>query len=157
MQCTTHSETVASGTCTYSGKAFCSDCLIEVEGKLVGKTYLDRVMEQARDHASKSHNPMIFMNAGGGGGAAAASAVASSSPQVATIGEPKSKVVAYILLCFSIVCLCGMQRFYLRQWLVGTIYLFTLGLLGAGTIFDVFMLGNRVDIYNALRGRRIIN
>lgn len=83
MQCTTHSDVIAAGSCTFSGKAFCTDCLVEMEGKLYGKPYLDRAIADIRDRASSKGQPNVFMNAGG---AAASAAAVSSPPQTMMIG-----------------------------------------------------------------------
>ena len=147
MQCTTHPETDATGTCTYSGKPFCSDCLIEVENKLIGKPYISQVMTEARETGAKN-NPTVFMNAGGGTSAPGIGAI----PTIIII--PKSKGVAYGLWCASLVGICGLQRYYIGQPVTGTVYLLTLGLLGFGQLFDLFVLGNRVDVHNALRANR---
>ena len=34
MNCTNHENVEASGMCTYCGKPFCKDCLVEVKGKM---------------------------------------------------------------------------------------------------------------------------
>lgn len=46
--------------------------------------------------------------------------------------------LAYVLL-FFFGCM-GAHRFYLRRWGTGLLYLCTLGLLGVGVIWDVFMI-----------------
>ena len=64
----------------------------------------------------------------------------------------KSKTTAYILLiCLGIF---GAHRFYIGKFGSGLIYMFTFGLLGIGVLFDLFTLGNQVDIYNALHMNR---
>ena len=37
MNCTNHENVEASGMCTYCGKPFCKDCLVEVKGKMYCK------------------------------------------------------------------------------------------------------------------------
>jgi hypothetical protein len=108
MQCATHPDATANGICSYSGKPFCGDCLIEIEGKLYGKPYLDRVMADARDHAgSKTHTPMVFMNAGGAAAVASSSALAApTGPMVVAIGLREvpfyRKRWFVILMCLTI-------------------------------------------------------
>jgi len=72
MQCTTHPESAAQGVCSYSGKPFCPDCLVEMEGKLYGKPFLDRAVAAIRDSVAAKSQPTVFMNAGGAAAAAAA-------------------------------------------------------------------------------------
>ncbi len=60
----------------------------------------------------------------------------------------KSKLTAYLLWFF--LGLFGAHKFYLGKVGMGILYLFTAGLFGVGWIIDLFTLGNRVDVYNAL-------
>lgn len=60
----------------------------------------------------------------------------------------KSKTTAYILLIF--LGWLGAHRFYIGKFGSGLIYMFTCGLMGIGLFFDLFTLGNKVDIYNAI-------
>jgi hypothetical protein len=78
MQCAKHPEHEAAGMCAYSGKPFCSHELVEVQGRMYGKDYLDRVFAEAKE-AVKPQQPMVFMNAGGGGAAASSSAAAAGA------------------------------------------------------------------------------
>ena len=58
----------------------------------------------------------------------------------------KSKGIAYILWILG--GLLGFHKFYLEKIGMGLLYLFTAGILGIGTLIDLFTLGNQVDIYN---------
>jgi TM2 domain-containing membrane protein YozV len=60
----------------------------------------------------------------------------------------RSKGIAYLLLIFF--GLIGVHKFYLGKVGVGILYIFTGALFGIGWIYDLFTLGNQVDIYNAL-------
>ena len=60
----------------------------------------------------------------------------------------RSKGVAYLLLIFFGVF--GIHKFYLGKVFVGIIYIFTGALFGIGWLYDLFTLGNQVDVYNAL-------
>ena len=62
----------------------------------------------------------------------------------------KSKGVAYLLLIF--LGWLGVHRFYLGKVGTGILYFFTFGLLGFGLLYDLFTLGNQVDVYNLMRG-----
>lgn len=60
----------------------------------------------------------------------------------------KSKGVAYLLWFFLGVF--GAHKFYLNKVGVGLLYLFTGALCAFGWLYDLFTLGNQVDLYNAL-------
>lgn len=60
----------------------------------------------------------------------------------------KSKGTAYVLWLFSLVGICGLYRFYIGKIGTGIIWLFTLGLLGVGVVFDLFTLGGQVEQVN---------
>ena len=66
----------------------------------------------------------------------------------------KSKGTAYILWAASFLGLCGLHRFYIGKIGTGLIWLFTLGLLGFGQLFDLFTLSNQVDVTNLKLGAR---
>jgi len=55
----------------------------------------------------------------------------------ATVTNTHSKVVGYILWIFGFT---GAHRFYYGKPITGTIWLFTLGLLGIGWLIDVFLI-----------------
>jgi TM2 domain-containing membrane protein YozV len=60
----------------------------------------------------------------------------------------RSKGIAYLLWFFLGVF--GVHKFYLDKIAVGIIYFLTGGLFLIGWIYDLFTLGNQVDVYNAL-------
>lgn len=64
----------------------------------------------------------------------------------------KSKGTAYLLLAPGLLLICGLQRFYLGKIGTGLIWLLTFGLLGFGQIYDLFTLGNQVDMANMKLG-----
>lgn len=65
----------------------------------------------------------------------------------ATPAGLKDLGVAYILLvCFSVI---GVHKFYLGRPGMGILYIFTLGLFGIGTIYDVFTLSSQTRAANA--------
>lgn len=66
--------------------------------------------------------------------------------------NPKSKVVAYLLLLFF--GFLGAHKFYVGKIGMGIIYLFTGGLYGFGVLIDLFTLGSQVDIANAIMASR---
>lgn len=63
--------------------------------------------------------------------------------------QKKSTKTAYLLWLPSLLGVAGIHRFYLGKTGTGTMWLLTLGLLGVGSIVDVFTLGKQVDKANA--------
>ena len=64
-----------------------------------------------------------------------------------TINETHSVLVGYILWIFGFM---GSHRFYFGKPISGTIWFFTLGLLGIGWIIDLFLIpdmARRADFY----------
>ena len=57
--------------------------------------------------------------------------------------------LAWILLTF--LGPLGVHRFYLGKWVTGLVYLFTLGLLGLGIVYDYWTLNGQVSEVNAYR------
>ena len=68
----------------------------------------------------------------------------------------KESKKAYIFWCLGLVGICGLQRFYTKHYVSGTIYLCTLGLYGIGQFIDLFFVGKMVDEYNAKLGLRAV-
>ncbi|XFA72107.1 TM2 domain-containing protein [Thermosynechococcaceae cyanobacterium Okahandja] len=66
--------------------------------------------------------------------------------------------VAYLLWCLSLFGLCGIQRFYVGQPLMGLLYLVTFGFCGIGQFLDLFLIPGMVDHRNTyLRGRYLVS
>lgn len=51
--------------------------------------------------------------------------------------------LAWVLLTF--LGIFGIHRFYMGKWLTGLVYLFTVGLLGLGIIYDWCTLNDQID------------
>jgi TM2 domain-containing membrane protein YozV len=66
---------------------------------------------------------------------------------MATKADTHSKLIGYILWIFGFM---GAHRFYYGRPVTGTIYFFTLGLLGVGWIVDLFLIP-RMDRQAELR------
>jgi len=66
---------------------------------------------------------------------------------MATKADTHSKLIGYILWIFGFM---GAHRFYYGKPVTGTIYFFTLGLLGVGWIVDLFLIP-RMDRQAELR------
>ena len=60
----------------------------------------------------------------------------------------KSKGIAYLLQLISIFGWLGFQHFYLGKVGKGLIWIITGGVLGIGSLVDLFTLGGAVDNYN---------
>lgn len=60
----------------------------------------------------------------------------------------KSKGVAYLLWLLSIFGWLGFHRFYLGKIGTGIFWILTFGVAGFGSLYDLFALGNAVDLYN---------
>ena len=57
--------------------------------------------------------------------------------------------VAYLMMLFTLVGICGIQHFYMGKVGRGLLWLFTFGLLGVGVMVDLFTLPSQVRQVNA--------
>ena len=64
---------------------------------------------------------------------------------------PKDVGIAYLFWLASFVLVCGLQHFYLGRIVRGVIWLLTAGLLGVGTLYDLFFLRSQVRYINERR------
>jgi TM2 domain-containing membrane protein YozV len=62
--------------------------------------------------------------------------------------ERRTVAVSYLLWCLSLVGLCGLQRFYNRKPLSGTLWLLTFGVCGIGQLIDLFLIPDLVQQAN---------
>ncbi|GAK59594.1 hypothetical protein U27_06579 [Candidatus Vecturithrix granuli] len=79
MNCSKHPEKPAAGACVYCGKFYCTECLVEVKGKMYCRDDMSKVFDEIKEQTKQqsSSGPMVFMNAGGG--ASSSSSAAASS------------------------------------------------------------------------------
>ena len=64
----------------------------------------------------------------------------------------KKASVAFVLWLVGLLGACGLHRLYVGRTWTGLLWLFTLGLLGFGQLFDLFFLGSMVRQANILNG-----
>ena len=64
---------------------------------------------------------------------------------------PKEIGIAYAMMLFSLVGVCGVQHFYMGKVGRGVLWLLTLGLLGIGLLVDLVTLPQQVKNINARR------
>jgi TM2 domain-containing membrane protein YozV len=64
---------------------------------------------------------------------------------------PVNYSIAWILL--TLLGFLGLHRLYMRKWITGIIYLFTVGLFGLGVLYDFWTLNNQITLYNASHNR----
>jgi len=62
--------------------------------------------------------------------------------------ERRRVAIAYLLWALSITGVCGIQRFYARKPLSGTIWLLTMGWCGIGQLIDLFLIPDMVEKAN---------
>lgn len=68
---------------------------------------------------------------------------------------PKDSGLAYVFMIATLFGVAGLQHFYLGRILRGIVWLLTFGLLGIGTIYDLFTLKRQTRTVNARRAAGI--
>ena len=133
MNCTNHPEVEAQGMCTYCGKPFCNDCLVEVKGRMYCKGDLGNVIDEAKQSSNAqptinitNSNDSINTNTNVNGGFYG--------------GPRKSKMVALILCIIGFFGIGGLHRMYVGKVGSGVLHFLTYGLCCIGTIIDLISI-----------------
>lgn len=130
MKCTNHPEVDAQGMCVYCGKAFCSECLVEVKGKMYCKDDLGNVIDDAKQ--SSGGQPTINITN--------TNENVNSNVNGVGFGPRKSKMVALILCLIGFLGFGGLHRMYVGKVGSGVLYFLTGGVCLIGTIIDLISI-----------------
>ena len=137
MNCTNHPEREADGMCTYCGKPFCKECLVEVKGRMYCKEDLGNVLDEAKQQSAGATPTINITNTND-----SVNANTNNNVNGGGFGLParKSKMVALILCVLGFFGLAGLHRMYVGKVGSGVIHLFTYGICMIGTIIDLIAI-----------------
>ncbi len=134
MKCTNHPELEADGMCTYCGKPFCKDCLVEVKGRMYCKDDLSKVFDEAQKSAPAAQPMINITNTND-------NANVNNNVNGGFAGAPrKKKSVALILCLLGFIGLGGIHRMYVGKVGTGVLWFLTSGLCVVGTIIDLISI-----------------
>lgn len=68
----------------------------------------------------------------------------------------KSKATAFLLTLLGFIGIAGIQHFYLGKTGKGILWLITFGVIGIGTLIDLFTIGSQVDGVNTKKELDVI-
>ncbi len=136
MNCTNHPDREAQGMCTYCGKPFCAECLVEVKGKMYCKADLSNVLDEAKQSAGAGHPTINITNSN-------ESSNVNTNANMNGMGylpPRKSKMVALILCIIGFFGIAGLHRMYVGKVGSGVLHFFTYGFCMVGTIIDLIAI-----------------
>lgn len=136
MKCTNHPEREADGMCTYCGKPFCKECLVEVKGKMYCKEDLGNVIDEAKQQGSAA-GPTININ---NSNDSVNTNTNVNNSGFGVLPPRKSKMLALILCLLGFIGFAGIHRMYVGKVGSGVLYFFTFGFCLIGTIIDLISI-----------------
>ena len=139
MKCTNHPEREAEGMCTYCGKPFCKECLVEIKGRMYCKDDLGNVLDEAKQQ-SASNIPTINIHNSNDSVNTNANSNMNMNGMGYALPKRKKKIVALILCALGFFGLAGLHRMYVGKVGTGCLHLFTYGFFFIGTIFDIISI-----------------
>ena len=134
MKCTNHPEREADGMCAYCGKPFCSECLVEVKGRMYCKQDLGNVLDEAKQQASGTTPTINITNSN------ESTNTNVNANLVGTLPPRKSKLVALILCIIGFFGFAGLHRMYVGKVGSGVLHFLTYGICLIGTIIDLIAI-----------------
>ncbi len=134
MNCTNHQDKEAVGMCTYCGKPFCQECLVEVKGKMYCKADLGNVLDEAKQSGQSAQPTIHITNSND-------SVNTNTNANAVFAGVPrKSRMVTLILCILGFFGLAGLHRMYVGKVGSGVLHLCTYGLFIFGTVIDLISI-----------------
>ena len=138
MKCTNHPEREADGMCAYCGKPFCSECLVEVKGRMYCKNDLGNVLDEAKQQGAASAPTINISNSND---SVNTNVNANVNVNGAVGMAPrKSKMIALVLCLLGFIGIAGLHRMYVGKVGSGILHLFTYGICVIGTVVDLIAI-----------------